>query len=181
MRGRGTPSLGYGTDQYVLEYEAELGKPWANLKTWRAGVLSLPHAHRIVTPTLFLCGQEDWNVPVLNSEQMYQALKSLGRETQLIIYPGESHEIRRPSFVTGPDGAGISPGTASTSAARRSGERRRPRRTADADRRAAVVAALGPCCLMALRPTGDPGAEVEPAQHTRRSRWKWRATTGATS
>ena len=52
-----------------------------------------------MTPTLFLCGQEDWNVPLINSEQMYQALKSLGRETELIIYPGESHGIRRPSFV----------------------------------------------------------------------------------
>ncbi len=29
----------------------------------------------------------------------YQALKSMGRETQLIVYPGESHEIRRLSFV----------------------------------------------------------------------------------
>ena len=30
---------------------------------------------------------------------MYQALKSLGRETQLVIYPGEAHDIKRPSFV----------------------------------------------------------------------------------
>jgi dipeptidyl aminopeptidase/acylaminoacyl peptidase len=30
---------------------------------------------------------------------MYQALKSLGRETELVIYPGESHGIGRPSFV----------------------------------------------------------------------------------
>jgi dipeptidyl aminopeptidase/acylaminoacyl peptidase len=30
---------------------------------------------------------------------MYQALRSLGRETELVIYPGEYHEIRRPSFV----------------------------------------------------------------------------------
>jgi len=35
---------------------------------------------------------------LLNSEQMYQALKSLGRDTELVIYPGEYHEIRRPSF-----------------------------------------------------------------------------------
>ena len=56
------------------------------------------HADRIVTPTLFLCGDKDFNVPLLNSEQMYQALKSLGRDTQLVIYPGEFHEIRRPSF-----------------------------------------------------------------------------------
>jgi dipeptidyl aminopeptidase/acylaminoacyl peptidase len=29
---------------------------------------------------------------------MYQALRSLGRETQLVIYPGEHHEIRKPSY-----------------------------------------------------------------------------------
>jgi dipeptidyl aminopeptidase/acylaminoacyl peptidase len=30
---------------------------------------------------------------------MYQALRSLGRETMLVIYPGEYHGIERPSFV----------------------------------------------------------------------------------
>ena len=58
-----------------------------------------------MTPTLFLCGEEDWNVPLINSEQMYQALKSLGRETQLVVYPGESHGIRRAIVRAGPDGA----------------------------------------------------------------------------
>ena len=51
-----------------------------------------------MTPTLFLCGENDFNVPLLNSEQMYQALRSLGRETQLIIYPGEYHDIKKPSY-----------------------------------------------------------------------------------
>jgi len=37
-------------------------------------------------------------VPLLNSEQMYQALRSLGRETQLVIYPGQYHEITKPSY-----------------------------------------------------------------------------------
>ena len=29
---------------------------------------------------------------------MYQALRSLGRETELVIYPGEYHEIKKPSY-----------------------------------------------------------------------------------
>lgn len=89
---------GYGTDQYVREYETELGTPWANLKQWLRVSYPFLHADRITTPTLFLCGEEDFNVPLLNSEQMYQALRSLGRETQLVIYPGEYHDITRPSF-----------------------------------------------------------------------------------
>jgi dipeptidyl aminopeptidase/acylaminoacyl peptidase len=97
--GQGNALIGYGTDMYTLEYELELGKPWDNPKAWQRVSQPFFRADRIMTPTLFLCGQEDWNVPLINSEQMYQALKSLGRKTELVIYPGEAHGIRRPSFV----------------------------------------------------------------------------------
>ena len=53
---------------------------------------------RIKTPTLFLGGAEDHNVPVIHSEQMYMALKRLGVPTELIVYPGQSHGISKPSF-----------------------------------------------------------------------------------
>jgi dipeptidyl aminopeptidase/acylaminoacyl peptidase len=96
--GQSNALAGYGTDQYVREYEAELGTPWGNTATWIKVSYPFFHADRIVTPTLFLCGDKDFNVPLLNSEQMYQALKSLGRETQLVIYPGEHHGIRKPSY-----------------------------------------------------------------------------------
>ena len=61
--GQGNALLGYGTDMYALEYELELGKPWANLDAWKRVSQPFLRADRIVTPTLFLCGQEDWNVP----------------------------------------------------------------------------------------------------------------------
>lgn len=96
--GQSNALAGYGTDQYVREYEAELGTPWANTDTWLRVSYPFFHADRIVTPTLFLCGEKDFNVPLLNSEQMYQALKSLGRETQLVVYPGEYHSIQKPSY-----------------------------------------------------------------------------------
>ena len=96
--GQSNALAGYGTDQYIREYEAELGKPWENLDAYLRVSFPFLHADRIVTPTLFLCGDEDFNVPLLNSEQMYQALKSLGRETELVIYPGEYHELRKPSY-----------------------------------------------------------------------------------
>jgi dipeptidyl aminopeptidase/acylaminoacyl peptidase len=89
---------GYGTDQYIREYEFELGAPWQNFENWRRVSFPFLHADRIITPTLFLCGEEDFNVPLLNSEQMYQALRSLGRDTQLVIYPGEYHGITKPSY-----------------------------------------------------------------------------------
>ncbi len=57
------------------------------------------HADRIKTPTLFLCGQKDFNVPLLNSEQMYQALRTQGIDTELVIYPGQFHGIRKPTYL----------------------------------------------------------------------------------
>src|SRR4029077_3491248 len=91
----------YGTDQYIIQYDYEIGPPW-NPKAWETYVkISYPflHADRIKTPTLFLGGERDFNVPVQGGQQMYQALKSLGIDTQLIIYPNENHGIQRPSYV----------------------------------------------------------------------------------
>jgi len=91
----------YGTDQYIIQYDYEIGPPW-NPKAWETYVkISYPflHADRIKTPTLFLGGERDFNVPVQGGQQMYQALRSLGIDTQLIIYPNEFHGITRPSYV----------------------------------------------------------------------------------
>jgi len=91
----------YGTDQYIIQYDYEIGPPW-NPKAWETYVkISYPflHADRIKTPTLFLGGERDFNVPVQGGQQMYQALRSLGVDTQLIIYPNENHGITRPSYV----------------------------------------------------------------------------------
>ncbi|CAN5710307.1 S9 family peptidase [soil metagenome] len=90
---------GYGTDQYIRDYEVELGKPWEKLDAWMKFSYPFYHADKIKTPTLFLGGEKDFNVPVLNSEQMYQALKSQGVDSQLIIYPGQYHGLTRPSFL----------------------------------------------------------------------------------
>jgi dipeptidyl aminopeptidase/acylaminoacyl peptidase len=90
---------GYGTDQYIREYEQELGPPWKNTEGWMKVSFPFLHADRIKTPTLFLCGEADFNVPLINSEQMYQALRSLDVPTQLVIYPGQHHGIRKPTYV----------------------------------------------------------------------------------
>lgn len=99
--GAGTSNAltGYGTDQYIREYEQELGTPWKNFDSYLKVSFPFLHADRIATPTLFLCGDQDFNVPLINSEQMYQALRSLGVPTELVIYPGQKHGIRKPSFV----------------------------------------------------------------------------------
>ncbi len=88
----------YGTDQYIAEYEQEWGPPWQSRDLWIK--LSYPFfgADRIVTPTLFIGGEGDFNVPIIGGEQMYQALRALGIPTQLVIYPGQYHGLTDPSF-----------------------------------------------------------------------------------
>ena len=99
--GAGTANLFgmYGIDEYILQYDNELGPPWKHPETYIK--LSYPffHADRIKTPTLFMGGDKDFNVSLEGGEQMYQALKSVGTPAELIIYPGEFHGFTRPSFI----------------------------------------------------------------------------------
>jgi dipeptidyl aminopeptidase/acylaminoacyl peptidase len=88
----------WGHDQYVREWEIELGLPWENRALWET-LSPFNKVTRIKTPTLIEGGDADANVPVINSEQMYESLKWLGVPTLLVVYPGEYHEFRRPSFI----------------------------------------------------------------------------------
>ncbi len=97
--GSGNQLSTYGADQYIVEYNAELGPPWRNPALWLKVSYPFFHADRIRTPTLFLGGDKDFNVPVAGGEQMYQALRTLGVAAQLIVYPGEYHVLTRPSFL----------------------------------------------------------------------------------
>jgi dipeptidyl aminopeptidase/acylaminoacyl peptidase len=89
----------YGVDQYVIQYDNEIGPPWKAFDLYMKLSYPFLHADRITTPTLFMGGDRDFNVPLEGGQQMYQALKSLGIDTQLIIYPEQFHEFTRPSFL----------------------------------------------------------------------------------
>jgi dipeptidyl aminopeptidase/acylaminoacyl peptidase len=88
----------YGHDEYQRDYETELGRPWENHALWDK-LSPFYKVASITTPTLFMGGDIDWNVPILGGEQMYQAMKSLGREAELVVYPGEYHEFKTPSHL----------------------------------------------------------------------------------
>ena len=88
----------YGHDQYQLDYQTELGYPWENQSLWDK-LSPFYKVKNITTPALFMGGEADSNVPILGGEQMYQALKSLGRTTELVVYPGEFHEFTTPSHI----------------------------------------------------------------------------------
>jgi dipeptidyl aminopeptidase/acylaminoacyl peptidase len=96
--GASNALTGYGTDQYITDYEDELGLPWESIELYLKVSYPFFHADRIQTPTMFMCGEKDFNVPLINSEQMYQALRSLNVPTKLIIYPGQYHGLSKPSY-----------------------------------------------------------------------------------
>lgn len=87
----------YGHDHYQRWYEFELGLPWENRELWER-LSPFNKVDRITTPTLWIGGEKDWNVPIQNSEQMYQSMKRLGRDTMLVVYPNQHHGIDLPSY-----------------------------------------------------------------------------------
>jgi dipeptidyl aminopeptidase/acylaminoacyl peptidase len=89
----------YGVNAWVLQYDTELGQPWKNPALYIKISYPFFHADRIRTPTLFLGGDRDFNVPLVASEQMYEALRSVGTPAELVIYPGQTHVFTRPSFI----------------------------------------------------------------------------------
>jgi dipeptidyl aminopeptidase/acylaminoacyl peptidase len=97
--GVGNPVALYGIDEYILQYDNELGSPWKDPQKYIQLGYPFFHADRIHTPTLFMGGTSDFNVPLNGGEQMYQALRSLNVPTELIVYPGQFHQFTRPSFI----------------------------------------------------------------------------------
>lgn len=88
----------YGLDQYIVQWDVEIGPPWKAKAVYERVSYPFFHADRIKTPTLFMGGEKDFNVPIAGSEQMYQALRSLGVPTELVIYPGQFHSLTVPSY-----------------------------------------------------------------------------------
>jgi len=80
----------YGHDIYQQWYNWELGPPWENREKYDR-LSPLLRAGQVQTPTLFLGGRDDWNVPILNAELFYQSLRKRNIDTQLVVYPGMHH------------------------------------------------------------------------------------------
>lgn len=87
----------YGHDIYQKWYHWELGEPWENPKGYET-MSPLLRADKVTTPTIFLGGREDWNVPVLSAELFYQMLRRRGIPARLVVYPGTHHSDWREEF-----------------------------------------------------------------------------------
>ena len=87
----------FGYDDLQRWWVSELGQPWDHAELYRK-LSPIYEVKKVKTPTLVMCGEKDFRCPLPQSEQLYLALKTLGKETALIIYPGQSHSLRRPSY-----------------------------------------------------------------------------------
>jgi dipeptidyl aminopeptidase/acylaminoacyl peptidase len=57
----------------------------------------LLHADRIKTPTLFMGGDQDFNVPVTGGNKCIR--RCLNVPTELIVHPGQFQGFTRPRFI----------------------------------------------------------------------------------
>lgn len=73
------------------------GLPWDHHEHyWQRSPLA--RVGNVTTPTMLLCGEEDYRTPISEAEQFYQALKLRGVESVFVRLPGSSHGIAsRPS------------------------------------------------------------------------------------
>jgi dipeptidyl aminopeptidase/acylaminoacyl peptidase len=56
---------------------------------------AMASAHRITTPTMVIHSEEDWRCPLEQGTRLYVELKRRGVPTELLLFPGEGHELSR--------------------------------------------------------------------------------------
>jgi dipeptidyl aminopeptidase/acylaminoacyl peptidase len=90
----------YGTSDIGDPFLAKQapGKPWSEPGDL-LGRSPLQEVEKIATPMLLLHGEDDLRCPVTQSEELYQALKRLGKTAVFVRYPGEPHSFGQPLHV----------------------------------------------------------------------------------
>lgn len=80
----------FGSDDEAEDWIAQWGLPWADSARYREQS-PFTYVGQVKTPTLFYHAEDDHRCPVAESERMFTALKLLGVDTRLAIFPDESH------------------------------------------------------------------------------------------
>jgi len=85
----GTTDIGYffGPDQLG-------GDPWSNPEGY-AEMSPLTHVKNVKTPIMFIHSMEDYRCYMVEAFQFFTALRYLGKETKLALFPSENHELSR--------------------------------------------------------------------------------------
>ena len=93
------------TENYVSYYHDYLAVEYGDFphkngivdKLWERSPIRW--ANRVKTPVMFIHGENDNDVPIVEAEQFYIALKDIGVETVMLRYPREGHGLRESKHV----------------------------------------------------------------------------------
>ncbi len=93
------------TENYVSYYHDYLAVEYGGFpheksiidKLWERSAIR--YANRVKTPVLFIHGENDNDVPIVEAEQFFIALKDVGVETVMLRYPREGHGLRETKHV----------------------------------------------------------------------------------
>ncbi len=85
----------YGMANTWRLFESEFGAtPWEDPEmAWQASPIA--YAAQIQTPLLLLHGENDYRVGLGGVQTLFRMLKAQGKETELVLYPREGHEVTR--------------------------------------------------------------------------------------
>ena len=89
--------LSYYHDYLAVEYGAFPHQNGIIDKLWERSAIR--YANKVKTPTMFVHGENDNDVPIAEAEQFYIALKDVGVETIMIRYPREGHGVRESAHI----------------------------------------------------------------------------------
>jgi dipeptidyl aminopeptidase/acylaminoacyl peptidase len=89
--------LSYYHDYLAVEFGAFPHQKGIIDKLWERSAIR--YANKVKTPTMFVHGENDNDVPIAEAEQFYIALKDVGVETVMIRYPREGHGVRETKHV----------------------------------------------------------------------------------
>ena len=83
----GTSDIGTFFDGMYVRRGATRDELWA--------ASPLRHADAITTPTLVVHSETDWRCPIEQGEQLFSLLQNSDVESEMLRFPGESHELTR--------------------------------------------------------------------------------------
>jgi len=76
-------------------FRSELGPLYLDDPEEFLRISPITYAQDIKTPVLIMHSENDLRCPIEQAEQLYSALKLLGREVEFVRFPGSSHELSR--------------------------------------------------------------------------------------
>ncbi|VUT26736.1 MAG: Acylamino-acid-releasing enzyme [Candidatus Methanolliviera sp. GoM_oil] len=86
----------YGSSDLNWSFQEEFGEeaPWDNLENyWQQSPMK--YIGNVKTPTLVIHSEQDLRCPLEQDEQVFVALKKLGVDTEMVLFPNEPHGISR--------------------------------------------------------------------------------------